>query len=137
MIEVFCKVKHDPDAGQKGDCIRACIASILEIDTEALPNFADAGDQLNAALIDGLAPLGYAPWWTQYDGSVPLSDILAHIGEAMPTCHYVLFGRMASGMPHAVVCKGGTVVHNPSWAPLPLTQCSTLGTWAVLTIAKA
>lgn len=138
MIEVFCTVKHAPSEGKTGDCIRACVASILEMPTDQVEHFAEGeAGLLNVRLREWLKPLGYAPWWSHFDGAQDRATVLTAIGETMPDCHYVLFGRLASGSPHAVVCRGGEVVHDPSWAPMPMTQCSTLGTWTVLVIAKA
>ena len=34
-------ILHDPADGRFGDCLRACIASILEMDSESIPNFAE------------------------------------------------------------------------------------------------
>lgn len=39
MIQVNQRVfKHDPDNGQHGDCFLACLASLLEIELDQVPN---------------------------------------------------------------------------------------------------
>lgn len=60
----------------RGDCLRACICSILELPIEAVPNtYNDAGTQWLPALSELLAPLGWAfvdlpadPWPWMPDG---------------------------------------------------------------------
>lgn len=44
-------VRHDPEKGQRGDCTRACLASILEINGLTMPNF-----------VEFHGPLG---WWDE------------------------------------------------------------------------
>jgi len=48
-------------AEERGDCLRACICSMLELPIEALPNFvAEDGDDWWGRLTAALRPLG---WW--------------------------------------------------------------------------
>jgi len=41
MNPVKQKIKHLPHLKQYGDCHRACIVSILELDYDTVPHFAD------------------------------------------------------------------------------------------------
>ena len=48
---------HDPARGRFGDCLRACVASVLELPYEAVPQFAVADDWVER-LQEWLAPRG-------------------------------------------------------------------------------
>jgi hypothetical protein len=48
-------LSHDPASGQRGDCMRACLASILEVDPLAMPNW---WDEIRRWLRDDLPVLG-------------------------------------------------------------------------------
>jgi hypothetical protein len=138
MIPVHCRVKHDPDAGQYGDCVRACVASIMEIDAEAVPHFfhddcnGDIGmDRVRAWLREQ----GLAPFFASFDGSHPMADILAMQKMQNPDVHYMLFGATDGG-DHVVVCHNGKVAHNPSWYPTPIVGPGAHGVWTIMVIAR-
>lgn len=60
------RVMHDPENGQQGDCMRAVIASLLELDIEAVPHFAQmaSGSLKFYGLIDCfLESQGYEMNW--------------------------------------------------------------------------
>lgn len=137
MKEVFCKVKHDPDAGLYGDCVRACIASILELKAEDVPHFHhDNCDAIeaNARICEWLSGRGLVPFWTGFPGSEPLDAILQHMGEINPTVNYMLYGNNGSG-DHVVVCQGGKIIHDPSWVNVGLAAPNSNGFWLTLVIA--
>lgn len=46
--------------GDRGDCFRACLASILEVPTLDVPHFFDEAEDMHAATIQWLAPKGIA-----------------------------------------------------------------------------
>lgn len=139
MIPVVCRVKHDADVGTYGDCVRACVASIMELDAEAVPHFyhdnCDGGtgfDRINAFV----GQHGLATFTTAYSGDDTLAELLATMGEQNPTAVYMLFGRTASGGSHVVVCRGGQIVHDPAWSRSPLIAPTSAGCWIVMVLAR-
>ena len=139
MIPVVCQVKHDPDAGTYGDCIRACVASILELTPDQVPHFVHdncAPVEANRRLREFLATLGYAPFVMGFEGSDTLDDVLTHMREQNPNVIYMLFGRTDCG-DHVIVCRGGEVAHDPAWYSSPLIGPGSSGYWAVMVIARS
>jgi hypothetical protein len=140
MTPVHCRNRHDPENGKYGDCLRACVASVLDVDYDAVPHFfetnADVSTMTNG-LRDYLATVGYAPFYVSYSGAVSRDDLLSMIGENAPNATYILFVGLAGGTDHAVVCQGGAVVHNPQWYPIPIVGPPSSGDWIVLLVTRA
>lgn len=137
MTPVFCRVRHDPDKGEYGDCVRACIASLLDFDAEEVPHFYHDNDPSTGMkrIRAFLAPLGLAPFATHFDGAASLADILSAQAEANPDVHYILWGSTEGGN-HVVIAKGDKIVHNPSWYPTPLIGPLSSGNWAIMVLAR-
>ena len=118
MKKHFCEIKHNPPK-QWGDCFRACISSITEIEMEEVPNFcepdADWPDNLHHWLRKhgmGYVEVGFCP----PDGRGTLRWILAVMEERAPNTYYILSGQSQKWPEtnHSVVCIGGKLAHNPS-----------------------
>lgn len=138
MIPVHCRVRHDPDAGTYGDCVRACVASILELDAEKVPHFYhdNCDTEIARRRIDEfLDGRGLCSFITGYDDVGGLGHVLQHMEIMNPDCYYMLFGQTAE-TGHVVVCKGGKVVHNPAWFPAPLVKPTESGYWVVMVLAR-
>lgn len=98
----FLAVENHPDAG---DCMRASVATIIQVDPETLTNWASLGDDWNVVMFNDLLALGYE-WVT-----IPWSKIIEEPphrrrpmdAEGNPV---ILVGPGPRGLPHAVV---GTV----------------------------
>lgn len=137
MTPVHCRVKHDPDAGTYGDCVRACVASILDLDAEEVPHFYHDNDpqtgmtRIRAFLND----IDLAPFFAHYDKSTPLREILQVMGQMNPNVHYILWGATNEG-DHVVVAKDDKIVHNPSWYPTAIVKAPSYGMWSVMVIAR-
>ena len=141
MTPVFCRVKHDPESGRYGDCLRACVASMLDMEAnpEAVPHFAHDGasaDVVNERLRQYLTEHhGLAPWWAHYDPDLSLAEVLeAFKGGGGP--HFMLFGQTADGGDHVVICRDGAVAHDPAWWRVPLAKPGSHGAWSVLVFAR-
>lgn len=97
-----------------GNCLQACIASLLDKPLEAVPHFMLFGKEWYTALSIYLDSVDYKleGWW---EGEPP------HDGE-----YYMV--SMDSGdveYGHACIYKNGKVVHDPHpFAKEPLTHCS-------------
>jgi len=117
MTPTVCQVKHDPP-NTYGDCLRACICTIFDLDPPAVPHFAwdnPDGDTLIARLRAYLAGRSMQPMWVMFSGSQ--SDVLDHMGEVNGGVTYLLFNDK-----HVVVCKGGKVGHDPAWDARPMSE---------------
>lgn len=123
MTPVFCSVPHKPDEGKNGDCLRACVATILDLGREEVPHFAAdikpgedgwlALDRLTVFLRQRkMVPLFFA-----YNGGHPASydEILKQVAHFNGDAHAILLCGARGGTDHAVIVKGGAVVHDPGW----------------------
>jgi len=138
MTPVVCRVKHDPENGTYGDCLRACVATILDFDAEQVPHFADgnaSAREVYDALTNWLSTFNLVPFYSCYPGSASRDDMLEMMGELNPTATYMLFGSTVSG-DHVVVCQGGQVVHDPAWYGTGLIGPGSNTFWTVVVIAR-
>lgn len=139
MTPVHCTVKHEPENGTYGDCVRACVASVLNMDSTDVPHFFEdncSGEAGMDRIRKFLALMKLAPFFASFDGSYGLSDILEVQRMQNPGVHYILFGATDGG-DHVVVCHNGRVVHNPAWYPTPLVGPGSHGHWTIMVIARA
>jgi hypothetical protein len=111
---------HNPEANEYGDCLRACIASLLELPSHEVPHFAEGavdGDgyspELQQRLIEYLHPLGLDLVYV----SVHFADVDSW-RELMNVMgldvHHIMTGRTSGGIRHAVVAHNGRVVYDPA-----------------------
>lgn len=117
-------IRHDPRAGQFGDCFRTCIAAILELDPADVPhlNRETTGLEQIQHMQAFLARrgLGLASFAFERDGGP--RHVLELMGKMNPGVHYLLAGQSATGCGHYVVCKDDKIVLDPS-----LTDSGILG----------
>lgn len=112
MTPDICYVKNDPP-NSYGDCIRACIASLLDLPTTDVPHFVRDGcapEVTYQRIRDWLATRGIVPMLSGFAASPTPEPILNFMGETNPGVYYVLMSA-----DHAVVCLGGEIVHDPAW----------------------
>jgi len=136
----FCKMKHQPPHSY-GDCLRACVATVMDFEPDFVPHFADKGVSGEQALADvrkwfgqrGLTVACFA-----FPGSESLSDLLDFMEQMNPTVTYLLFGSTTTDGPsdHVNVCKGGKIIHDPSWVPNSIKAPSSDGIWQIWVIAR-
>ncbi len=131
MIPHSCIVKHDPP-NSYGDCIRACVASVLSIDrTEDVPHFFHDDPDPEVAMkriAEWCATVGVAPFYSYYAGHVTYEDILNVTEGTNPNVYQVLMGEN-----HAVVIRGGKKVHDPGWTKSPLDPPMNDHAWVLMT----
>lgn len=113
---------HDPANGLYGDCFRACVASILELPTEAVPHVMAGCDEVGEEAA--------RPAWERLDEFLctltpPLAAFGIRISDAEQfrtiveglqdnvTAHYILGGFSERGCHHAVVGCRGAIAHDP------------------------
>lgn len=139
MKPVHCIVKHDPAAGTYGDCIRACIATILELPAEKVPHFAHDNAEpftVYQRVREYLADHKLAPFWINFDGAIPREDLLSMLHQLNPESIFMLYGSFEHGGDHVLVCRGGEIVHDPAWYRSPMTKPGSHGTWTVCVLGR-
>jgi hypothetical protein len=107
---------------EKSDCLRACIASVFEIDWEDAPDTTDLDNQHNI-LNEWLKERGLVEWSLDaltndlrrgithhQDGTTSPANFM---WPYPPVAYYVGGGESARGVDHAVVMHGGEIVHDP------------------------
>lgn len=102
--------KSDPDNGVVGDCLRTCIASILDMDRDDVPHFADP--IVHIEINEWLAPQGLYFVDLPFQSNT-LHDLLKCFAHYNPDLHYLLCVKGANGTGHVVVCKNDKVVMDP------------------------
>lgn len=112
--------RHDPPHAW-GDCHRACVASILELPCEAVPNFCapPAGDQWQEGRwrereYAWMRSQGLVPIVTAYAPEAELDALLDNSVYYNPGIYWILGGTSRNGTGHSVVAFDGRIVHDPS-----------------------
>lgn len=137
MTPALCRVKHQPPTSY-GDCVRACVATVMDLDTEQVPHFVHDGcngEVMQNRIREWLALHKYVPFWAHYPGEANLEEVLSIVGDQNPGVPYLLYGHTGEG-DHVVVCVGSEIVHNPAWYRIALRTCASWGTWSVMVIAR-
>ena len=102
-------VIHDPENNQYGDCQRACVASLLELNSEDVPHFYITNDDMDFffSLNDFLSKKGFIHLET-----MPIDfDMAQFVGKA--DVYHLIYGTTVRGTHHATVGLNGEVVHDP------------------------
>lgn len=108
MTPVDQSIMHDPANGQWGDCMRACIASLLALPILDVPHFNEGGPrglEFDRRVRDFLAQHGLI------EVRIHSKTSQAHVIQG--TCHHLIYGYTERGTYHAVVGLNGKVVHDP------------------------
>lgn len=139
MTPAMCRVKHNPPQSY-GDCLRACIASVMDLDAEHVPHFADMcarGDEARASARRWLGLRGLTITAFALDGDETVQGVLDWMAENNPDTTWLLFGSTGSdGGDHVVVCRGGAVVHDPAWYPSSIKRVGSCGYWEIWVVSK-
>lgn len=94
--------------GEVGNCFAACIASLLELPLESVPNFC-AHSHGGTAWFDGFVS------WLKERGFTAIA-FGGDLGEAfghMTAGYYIATGPASRGFLHATIQRGGELVHDP------------------------
>ena len=126
MTPTPCHVKHDPP-NTYGDCLRACIATLLDLDTARVPHFAHDGPTDDAVVLTRLRVFlrgrGLLPFSATYGGT--MDEVLNLMATVNRDVTYLLFN---SG--HVVVCCNDEVLHDPAWVPVKMDG----SVWSVMVL---
>lgn len=134
MKPEICKVKNDPP-NSYGDCVRACVASLLERDD--VPHFYEDGNG-QAAFVrmrEYLSQHGLIPAYFDLSGEATLHDILETVKETYGNVEFLLFCRNRSG-DHCVIGRGNEIVHDPAWYRTEIVGPHSMGVWIVILLAR-
>jgi len=118
MYKHKCQTKHDPANGSYGDCLRACIASLLHIENPLdVPNFADgnaSGDEMWNGLRAYLRGRQLDVMHVSFTAS--FAEIRQTMAVLNPGTYYMVIGQIDGGG-HIIICKDDKIEHNPAWYP--------------------
>ena len=110
MKPVDQTILHDPENGKHGDCMRACVASVLELPIEEVPHFTD-GDRED--WIKGYLRFLHDHEWLLY-GRGGIGGPHPEIGKDECPYYFAIGPSPRKGSHnHMVVCHKGEVVHDP------------------------
>lgn len=111
MNKVNQRIKHDPENGIYGDCMRASIASLLELQYEEVPHFytVDSTEVFDKNIRKFLKSKGFAlltVWPVDFKNE-------SHAVHGQTGIHHIISGNTIRGTYHATVGLDGVVVHDP------------------------
>jgi hypothetical protein len=115
--------------GEAGDCVRACVATVLGVPAATMPNFNELtkregleGEKAYLAMQqqirDFLRPLGLSIFNSYCNGEWPLEKALDYFSGFSPGVPIIFHGQALSRPDehHAVIALDGKIVHDPSGA---------------------
>lgn len=133
MIPVFMNIRHDPP-GSFGDCFRACVASVLEV--QDVPHFYFDGptpEEARERLRKYLRELhSLEPYLIGFPGVTPLEELLSGIESDNPGCKYILVCSVVGFGEHAVIAGDGKILHDPFYWPTTHNYEPIEGAWTVI-----
>ena len=104
----------------QGDCVRACITSLLGLNPLMAPDFfeddrhaIEAWNMVGAFLKPhklAIAHFGIPAF------DMTFADVVEALGISNPGINIMLTGLGAGGRNHMVIVRDGSMVHDPSWS---------------------
>lgn len=108
---------HNPDAGEYGDCLRTCIACLVDADdVRDVPHFAHGNppaDQLWQSVRNWLMDEHNASLWFIPYASDDWQEVTETCNALNPDMFYMLQGA-SDGGDHIVICQGDRIIHDPA-----------------------
>lgn len=127
------KVDQEIVDAANGDCTRACLASILELPIDAIPNFIRFKDKWYFMLKDFVRRLGYDYIGTGYPNSHKLNESYNINGLVIASVPSKTF---PSGGHSVIMDLNGVVVHDPNpnklWQDINALETKELKSWMLL-----
>jgi hypothetical protein len=130
IIPVDQEFLHDPENGVCGDCMRACIATILSVPRHEVPHFLH--DDCDAVEF-GLRVQRYLKSFGLFLMDVGAFDFGLVMTRETPDVFHLIYGHTERGTYHAVVGKNGQVFHDPHPSKAGLVD----GDWTYGLMVKA
>lgn len=109
----------------KGNCMAACVASMLEIDIAIVPNFAESRywEQNLIKWLKENYKLSYI--------EVQINDSFTHLVKSQDVHHLIIGPSPRGPFYHAVVGRAGEIVHDPHPSKSGLKEMKTYGFFIV------
>lgn len=107
--------------GKNGNCFNACIASILEVPLETVPEFSGEGEHWLVQLA------GYLDRFGLYYVQVPKTDPIVKVMFAYGNTFSTIEGVSPNNIPHACVALNGKLVWDPDPRKVGLRTIETYG----------
>jgi len=108
--------RHRPEEGIYGDCHRTCLAMLLDLEPEEVPNFAEQAPnqwvEFHALFEDWLSKRGLATFTIPFDAAP--EAVLQHMRIMNPGVFYILGGMSRSEVGHSVVALNDHIIADPS-----------------------
>lgn len=139
MIKHHMISNHAPERGEYGDCLRTCIASLLDYQRLLdVPHFAE-GDPEPYVMWQGVRNWlmdehNASLWFTPYAANDP-AEVMEAVASLNPGMFYMLQGAAPAG-DHIVICKGDQLWHDPSRMGGGLVGPGSNGVFMVVTIVS-
>lgn len=112
------KYKHQPEVGIIGDCFPTCLACLLEIPRDDVPHFFEDWDGDPAPQWENvhtwLSGQGVRLLKIPYSGDGDYEAVISCVGNVNRDYRFLLTGTSNTGANHIVICKNGTIDHDPS-----------------------
>ena len=111
MIPVKQQVLYQDEPRIYGDCMRACVASILELPINEVPHFLEVAKgsiyEFYNLIEEFLLERGYEAYWQH--------SLIYHWRPGLPDCYHIISGPSPRypGVGHAVVGLNGSPVFDP------------------------
>jgi hypothetical protein len=97
------------EVGDRGNCLSACVASLLEIPIECVPNFTSEPHEP-----PGMQPIRLNEWLSDLGlRAVYCMTSTMHHDHATPDGFYIITGFSPRGRPHVVIGHGKQIAHDP------------------------
>lgn len=120
----MCKIPHNPPHSY-GDCIRACVASLVDRDDVPHTYLGHGAEQAWSDLRSYLKKLGKYLALFVVEG-----DVFEFMEINNPSIPYILLCRTENA-DHAVICKNGEIIHDPNTTPSEIVGEHSCGHWIV------
>lgn len=109
---------HKPEEGVYGDCYRTCLACLLDLERDEVPQYYGPDISVDEVLDlydEWLAERGLIEITVLYSSIVPLQEILDSVANCNPKLgFYMLTGTSKTDVNHVVICNGNQIVHDTS-----------------------
>jgi len=102
------KVYQTKFGAREGNCLQACIASILELTLEEVPDFCSEfeGEKYYEQFVKWLNKKGLSALPVNVEDDLNRPNYKG--------CYLIVGGKNSDGVMHAVIYKDGKLVHNPN-----------------------
>lgn len=140
MRKIYMQNSHYPDQNEHGDCLRACVASLFDLEAADVPHFGEDGSdgpEMWRRVNEWAKPFKLRTWITVFPGDTDLDALLAFVKILNGDTHYLVGGYSSSGGgDHIVVAQGDRIIHDPSRMGSGIQGPSSDGVFHIVTFVR-